>query len=429
MTEALIGDLAKVGALRVTSRTSVMRYRNSEKSLPEIARELGVEGILEGSVMRVGKRVRITAQLIDARHDQHVWADRFDRDLRDELMLQSEIARSVAREIRVALTPEEGRELSSAQAVEPAAHEAYLRGRYFWNKRRGKGLRRAIEYFESAIDEDPGYAPAYAGLADSYALLAAYTAEPITEAMTRAEAAARKALAIDESLAEAHASLAWVLAFYHWDWSGAEQSLRRAIELDPRYPMAHTWYGILLRATGRVREGLAELERAHELDPLSLITNRTLGEAYLELGEPERAIEQLLHTIELDPDFPFTQRGLAHAYLKQGEVDKALVVAAQQLNDNEAAWIYGQAGRRVEALQRLESDQRPKRAHSFPFSRALAYAALGDKERTFEWLERAYTAREPVLGLLIKTEPVLVPLYEDPRFQDLLRRMNYPGAS
>jgi tetratricopeptide (TPR) repeat protein len=387
---------------------------------------LNVEGIVEGTVMRVGDRVRITVQLIDARVDKHLWAERFDRDLRDVLVLQSEIARSVASEIRIALTPEEGRRLSSAGTVNPKAHEAYLRGRYFWNKRSSEGLRRAIGYFDSAIDVDPSYAAAYAGLADSYALLPGYSTEPATEAMPRAESAARRALELDESLAEAHASLAFVRAFYHWDWPGAEQSCRRALELDPRSPKAHHWYGLILAATGRSREALAELERAHELDPLSRVISRNLGSRLIG-GDLERSIELLLHTIELDPELPLAHLVLARAYQEQGEEEKALAIAAHQLNDYEAAYIYAYAGRREDALRRLQqAEDGSERAGDAALYKAQAYAALGDEERAFEWLERAYAARELALGLMLKTEAAFVPLHDDPRFQDLLRRMGLP---
>ena len=428
MTEALIADLAKIGALRVVSRTSAMRYKNSDRSLPEIGRELDVDGIVEGSVIRAGDRVRITAQLIDARTDQHIWAERFDRELRGVLALQSEVARSIAREIRVALTPEEDRQLSSDRAVEPAAHEAYLRGRYFWNKRSGEGLRRAVAYFERAIEEDPDYAAAYAGLADTYALLPAYGVEPAGQVVPKAEAAARKALAIDGSLAAAHASLGWIQAFFHWDWSAAEQSFRRAIELDPRYPTAHLWYGLALRSTGRVREGLAEMERAHQLDPFALVNNRNLGETYAIAGDFDRAIAQLLYTIELDPDFPLTHVSLASAYLRNGEVEKALGSIPPE--SKHAAWIYARAGKREEALRLLDAyAARAEPDHVVAMSRAIAYAALGDDERAFEWLERAYDVQPIGLSIRLLSNPVLERLRADPRFQDLLRRMNYPGPS
>ena len=425
ITEDLITDLSKISGLFVIARNSVFTYKGRPVKVQEVGRDLGVAYVLEGSVRKAENRVRITAQLVDARTGNHLWADRYDRDLRDVFALQSEVARRIASEIRVALTPEEEQQLGVARVVEPAAHDAYLRGRYFWNKRSGEALSRAIEHFERAIELDPTYAAPYAGLADSYGLMSPYGQMPNKESMPRAEAAARKALELDETLAEAHASLGWVLAFYHRDWAGAEQSFLRAIELDPGYATAHHWHGVYLWAVGRTRDALAEAERALELDPLSLIVNRNLAYTYVLVGDYERAIEQFLHTLELDPDFPLTQSYLAVTYARQGDYEKALAVIAP--SDSAAPWLYAEAGKRDEALRLLdELAERSKREHVASMPRARAYAVLGDDERAFEWLERAYEDREFEIHVFLKTDPQFVRLYPDPRFQDLLRRMGYP---
>ncbi|MEE9279070.1 MAG: tetratricopeptide repeat protein [Myxococcota bacterium] len=427
ITEDLITDLSKISGLFVIARNSVFTYKGRPVKVQEVARDLGVAYVLEGSVRKAEERVRITAQLVDALTGKHLWADRYDRDLRDVFALQSEVARSIAREIRVTLTPEEEERLSSPNIVEPGAYDAYLKGRYFWNKR-GEWTRRAIEYFERAIELDPSYASAYAGLADSLSLLPAYDPEPAREVMPRAEAAARKALEIDSTLGEAHTSLGWVRAFYHWDWAGAERSFQTAIELDPGYPTAHSWYGVSLWAVGRIDEGAAELERAHELDPLSLVMKRNLGYVYMLQGDHERAIKALLDTLELDPELALTRRWLAEAYVRAGEYDKAVAIIPP--GDQEAPWIYAMAGKREEALRRLDAlGERSQREHVPSTPRARAYAALGEDERAMEWLERAYEERDIWLGLFLKNDPLFERLHLDPRFRDLLRRMNYAEAS
>ncbi len=410
------------------ARNSTFTYKGKPVRIQDVSRDLGVAYVLEGSVRKAEDRVRITAQLIDGLTGNHLWADRYDRDLRDVFALQSEVARAIAREVRVTLTPEEEGRLSAGDDVNPEAHEAYLRGRYFWNKRSAEGFRRAIAYFESAIEADPSYAAAYAGLADCHLLMAAYELEPATEAMPRSEAAARKALEIDDTVAEAHASLAWMLVLYHRDWPAAEQSFRRAIELDPRYPAAHHWRGLSLQARGRAGEALVELRRAQELDPLGLRINFDLGEANRLAGDYERAIDQYLRVIELDPDFPFPYMYLAAAHARRGEYEEAL--AALRPEDPRAIWVYALAGEREEALRRLDALAKASEpGYTGAYWHALGYAALGDDEQALEWLERGYEEHSSMMTLYVKIEPALLHLHSAPRFQDLLRRMNFPGAS
>jgi TolB-like protein len=269
MTEALITDLSRIGSLRVVSRTSVMHYKSTEKPLPEVARELKVDGIVEGSVLRSGDRVRITAQLIRAADDRHLWAESYERELRDILVLQGAVAQDIAGQIKGQLTAQEHGQLTNRPAAKPAAYLAYVRGRYFWNKRNEESLKTATTYFEEALREDPAYAPAYSGLADSYFYRGyGFGRLPPREAMPKAEAAALKALALDDTLAEAHTSLALLKFFYDWDWPGAEREFRRAIELNPNYPTAHHGYSVFLAAMRRSDESVAEARRALEADPL-----------------------------------------------------------------------------------------------------------------------------------------------------------------
>ena len=303
MTESLITDLAKIGSLRVISRTSVMRYNRTEKPLPEIARELNVDTIVEESVLRSGDRVRITAQLIDAATERHLWAESYERDLRDVLKLQSEVAGAIAREIKIKLSPQEQASLANTPRVDPEAYQAYLKGRFYWSKRSGQGFRKGIGFFEEAIARDPSYALAYAGLADCHALLAAvgHAGTATQEAVSKAAEAARKAIELDDSLSEAHTSLGFLKFRFDWDWAGAEREFQRAIALQPGYATAHQWYAMCLRILGRTQEALTEMRRALALDPLSLTINAGLARLLSATGQHDRAIEQIWKLLEMDP--------------------------------------------------------------------------------------------------------------------------------
>lgn len=277
MTEALITELAKISAVRVISRTSVVQYKETKKTLPEIAHELKVDAIVEGSLLYSGDQVRINAQLLQANPERHLWAESYERKISDILALQSEVTRAIATEINARLTPQEQAHLTRVRQVNPEAYQAYLKGRYFWNKRTPEGFNKGIKYFNQAIVIDPSYAPAFAGLADCYNLLNDNDVLPPKEAIPRAKAAAEQALAIDSTLAEAHASLGFALARYDWDWIGAEHELQRAIELQPNYAIAHHWYALQLGMMGRFQEAMMEMNKALELDPLSLIINANIG--------------------------------------------------------------------------------------------------------------------------------------------------------
>ena len=438
MTEALITDLAQIGALRVISRTSTMRYKGTDKPLPQIARELNVDALVEGSVLRAGDRVRITAQLIHAATDQHLWAKSYERDLRDILALQSEVARAVADEVQIKLTPQEQARLARSPQVNPAVHEAYLRGRYYWAKGTEQGLRKSIEYFEEAIAKDPGYALAYCGLADSINMLVSPILElmPPCEAAPKAKAAALRALELDETLAEAHTSLGRIKFYFDWDWTGAEKAFRRAIELNVNYSLAHHTYALLLSVLGRHAEAIRESRRAVELDPLSLLSNAIFAVVYCCTRQFENGEEQFRKTLELDPNFALARWMLgAFCLVAMGrydesiaELQKAIALAvdvAVAIPTGVLGYCYGKSGRRNEALRILdELEELSKRRYVSPMARALTYAGLGD-ERMFDALEDAYQQRAHSLIWLN-----VVPWWDDvrahPRFQEVVRRMNFP---
>ncbi len=432
MHEALITNLSKIAALKVISRTSVMRYKETDKSMPEIARELGVDALIEGSVLRAGNQVRITAQLIHGAKDEHLWAQSYERDLGDVLALQSEVARAIAREIKIAVTPEEEARLASARPVNPEAHRLYLLGRFYWNKRSGEAFGKAFDYFEQAIAMDPDYAPAYAGLADIH------FQSVRKEQLAKGRAAAMKALEIDPLLGEAHASLGFHASSDRWDWTDAEQHFRRATELSPNYAFAHVWYGWHLLWFGRFDEALNKAQRALELDPLSIVINQVMGQTYYFMRDYEEAIKWLKKTIEMDPTQNWPHLVLCLAYLEIGRNQEAIeeLREADALDDNPLALAaetrahaaMGKVGEAHKLIERIkEMGKRDEEfGVAFPsYSIAQGYVALGQLDRAFEWLERAYRERGSYMQK-IGVDPALDPLRDDPRFQSLLRRMNLP---
>jgi TolB-like protein/Tfp pilus assembly protein PilF len=431
MTDELITDLARFGELKVISHTSVERYKDTKRPLPEIARELGVDAVVEGRVMRAGERVRITAQLIDARTDRHIWADSYERDLRDVLALQDEVARAIATEIQIQVNTPETRRPVSAGTVNPEAHEAYLKGRYFWNKRSAEGVRKGIEYFEQATRLDPNYAVAYAGLAESYVVLNGHRFLPPDQAFPRVRAAALRALELDEKLAEAHTSLGSLKWEYEWDESGAEKEYKRAIDLNPSYATSHQWYAEQLAAVGRSDEALGEIKRAQELDPLSLPISVVAG-WILYLGKRyDQAIDQYGRTIEMDPNFAIAHAYLGRAYVRKGNFDQAIseCQTATKLSEGHpfyVAWLgyaYAMAGNRKEALRilhDLEVISRSKYVASHDI--AAIYAGLGERSKALGWLNKAYDERSYTV-LQLGVEPEFDSLRSDSRFQDLLHRI------
>ncbi|MFY9531170.1 MAG: protein kinase [Candidatus Acidiferrales bacterium] len=436
MTEALITDLAKIKALRVISRTSVMQYRGVHKPLPQIARELNVDAVVEGSVVRSGNRMRITAQLIHAATDQHLWAESYERDLRDVLSLQSEVARAIANGIQITLTPQDQARLAHVRTVDPEAYQLYLKGRFYWNKRTETNLKKGIEYFHQAIDLDPTYALAYAGIADCYSLLGwdLFGVMPPREALPIAKAAARKALEIDDSLAEAHSSLAWTKLAFDWDWCGAVSEFKRAIELNPGYAVTHHWYAECLAGMGQYSEALAEIKQARELDPLSLIISSVAGWILYFDRQDDQAIAQFRRTLELDPNFWVVHWTLGRAYEQKAMFAEAIAEIQKAIDLSEgsplslAALGHANAvsGQRAEALKVLdELTELSKRRYISPYGIAAIHAGLGEKDEAFMWLEKAYEERSGWL-IWLRAEPISDPLRSDPRFQDLLHRIGLP---
>jgi TolB-like protein/DNA-binding winged helix-turn-helix (wHTH) protein/Tfp pilus assembly protein PilF len=434
MTDELITDLAQISALRVISRTSVMVYKGTRKPLPEIARELNVDAVVEGSVQRSGDQVRITAQLVQASADKHLWAQSYEGDLRNTLALQKQVARSIAEQIRVQLTPREEASLKSVRSVNPEAYESYLKGRYFWNKRTADGLKVALAYFNQAIEEEPKYAQAYSGLADTYALLGDWQYAVMTpkEALPKAKAAALKALELDENLSEAHTSLAFCLEGFDWNWDAAEKEFRRAIELNPGYATAHHWYAWHLSLLGRNSEAIAEMRKAENMDPLSLIINADLAELLAIAHLPDESIQQSRKTIEMDPGFGLAHNQLAQAYLEKHMFGEAIteLQKAIELSGNcptctaNLARAYAASNRKAEALRLvgdLKKSSEPASSHASEI--AVIYTALGDKDEAMTWLEKGYEERfNP--GVLLR--PGFDPLRSDPRFQDLVHRIGLP---
>jgi TolB-like protein/Tfp pilus assembly protein PilF len=433
MTDALITDLAQISALRVISRTSAMRYKGAKKPLAQIARELNVDAIVEGSVVRSGNRVRIDAQLIHAPTDRHLWAGSYERELSDIVALQGEVAQAITTEIEIKLTPQERARLATARSVNPGAYEAYLKGRHFWNKRNKEGIQKGMEFFQQAIRLDPSYAPAYAGLADSYNVLGfgAVAAMSPNEAGPKANAAAAKALELDDTLAEAHASLAFVKSASKSDLAGAEKEFQRAIELNPGYANAYLWYAQLLQRLGRHQEALEKAKRAVQLEPVSAIMQRNLGRLLFWPREFDQAIEHLRLAIELDPNLFTAHHALGYAYEYKGmlkesiaEQQKALELSPQTASIKGAlAHTYALAGNRAEAEKFLAELKAQASQPDFDYLIAGVCIGLGRKDEALMWLERAFQGRSQWMVWLLG-DWYLDPLRSDPRFQDLLRRVN-----
>ncbi len=434
MTDELISDLGQIRALRVISRTSVMAYKHTRKSLPQIARELNVDAVVEGTVLRSGDQVRITAQLIEGSADRHVWSQSYQGELRDTLALQNSVARAIADQIRINLDPQEQAALTNVKVVNAVAYESYLKGRYFWNKRTADGLKAALAYFNQAIEEDPQYARAYSGLADTYALLGDWQYAVMTpkEALPKAKAAAIKALDLDSSLGEAHNSLAFCLDGFDWDFDLAGKEFRRAIELNPGYATAHHWYAWHLALLRRFDLAIAEMRKAENLDPLSLVINADLAELLSLAHAYDESIRQSRKTIEMDPNFGLAHNHLGQAYLQEHKNDEAIAELQQavKLSGGAATCIanlaraYVASGKRGEAVTLLnELTKRSNPGHSYASEIAVIYAALGDSDHAMSWLQAGYDDRfNP--GVLLR--PGFDSLRSDPRFQDLERRIGFP---
>jgi TolB-like protein/DNA-binding winged helix-turn-helix (wHTH) protein len=436
MTDQLITDLAKIGSLRVISRTSSNQFKKTAKPLPEIARALNVELIVTGTVARSGDQVRITAQLVDGKNDTHLWAQDFQRDLQNVLKLESDIAQDIAREIRVELTKEDGARLDVSPAVNLVAHDAYLRGRYQWNKRTGRALEESIRLYQRAIDSDPKYAIAYAGTADSYILLEEIGELTPTQAIPLIKSAATEAVDADPNLADAHMVLA-ATKETEWDWAGAEREYRRSIELNPSLARAHHWYALLLVNMNRPNEAIAEVQRAVDLDPLTDRIYVLEAEIYYLAHQNDRA-DQILAMFE----DPAKHSILVHGMLGKTALAKRaypdaiheFLTTSRAEPDEPAGWAllayaYAQGGQRREALEAFAKlNQLSRRRYVAPYWTAVAWIGLGDRDKAMNSLNEAYRIRSSNLAM-IQRDPLLDPLRSDPRFQGLLHKVGFPSGS
>ena len=436
MTDELIANLAKIRSLRVISRSTAMAYKGTRKPLSEIARELHVDAVVEGTVLRAGNRVRITAELVQVSTDRHLWAETYESQLGDVLGLQNRVSSAIVDEIRINLTPEERNRLAKTPAVSPEAYENYLKGRYYWNKRSDEGLTKAIGYYEQATRKDPQYALAYAGLADSYGIIGAtiFGSMPAREAAPKAKAAALRALEIDPTLAEAANSLATVKFNYDWDWAGAADGFKKAIELNPAYPTAYQRYSLYLVAMGRFQESFDQITRARALDPLSISINTSLGWRLYLARQYDRSIEQLRNTLEMDPTYELPHLLLGRAYQQKGDFARAMpeFQKAVELSHNTPLMVsalaraYALSGNREQAETLLaELMAKSKREYVSPFYIAMINAGLGRTGLALDWLEKAYNDRSNGL-VFLKVDPELDSLRTNARFLELQHKLNYP---
>ena len=430
ITESLINSLSQLPHLKVMSRDSAFMYKGKQTDARTVGSALGVRAVLEGRVMQRGDTLAISTELVDARDNSHIWGQQYNRNSTDVFTLQEEIAKEMTTALRMRLTGDDEKRMAKNYTANPDAYQDYLKGRFWWNKRSEEGLNRGIEYFQQAIAKDPTYALAYAGLADCYRGLGYYGFVRPKETYPKAKEAALKALQIDYTLAEAHTSLSGIMTDYDWDWAGARTELQRAIALNPNYATAHQWYGALLGQIGSGEEAIAEYKRALELDPLSLIINLNVGVGFIYVRQYDPAIAQLRKTLELDPNFALAHIFLGFAYVQKSmyneatsEYEKALTISPG--NTMVLAYLghsYARSGRRAEAAKLLDQlNDFSKRNYVPAPRRAYIYIGLGEKEKAFESLEKAYEERS--IGIFI-INPILDPLRSDPRFTDLLRRMN-----
>lgn len=437
MTDELIANLAKIRSLHVISRSTAMAYKGTRKPLSAIARELNVGAVVEGTVMRVGNRVRITAELVQVSTDHHLWADTYESQMGDVLALQNRVSSAIVNEIRINLTPEERERLAKTPAVAPEAYENYLKGLYYWNKRSDENLTKAIGYFEHAAGTDPQYALAYAGLSDCYAIISAeiFGTMPAAEAAPKAKAAALRALELDPTLAAAQTSLATVKFNYDWDWSGAREGFERAIGLNPSYATAYQRYSLYLIAIGRTQESFSQIQKARELDPLSISINFSLGWRLYMARQYDRAIAQLQDTLEMDPTYELPHLVVGQAYGQKGdyvhaipELKKAVELShGTPLMVSALAYAYGRSGNQAEAERWLADLQsKSKTEYVSPYYFAIACIGLGRRDQAIDWLEKAFADRSNGL-VFLKVEPELDDLRSDPRFVALQQKLSFPS--
>ncbi|HEY1469235.1 MAG TPA: tetratricopeptide repeat protein [Candidatus Acidoferrum sp.] len=437
LTEEMITQIGRLDPARlgVIARSTTMRYKNIGKSIKDIGHELRVHYILEGGVRRAADRVRVSVRLIQVSDETNLWAETYERSLADVLKLQTEIAQATAKEIRLTLTREQQLHLGPARLVDPEACDAYFKGRYCWNRRSEEGLAKAIDYFKQAISRDPEFAAAYSGLADAYSVLGTYGALSPKDAFLPAKAAAGKALEIDDTLAEAHTSLAWASFLFDWNWPVAESEFERAIELNPNYPTAHFWRGVYLTTIGRISEALGEVHRAQELDPLSLPVVAIWGWIFCLARQYDQAIEQSKKALNLDPNYALAHGYLGKALLQKGMCNEAIAEfrkgfalsgggTVHLAHMGHAYAVADEKHKAEEVLHELKNLSR--RRYVSGLEVALVYAGLRDKRAAFAWLQKAYDERAP-LPLFLKMDPVLDSLRSDLHFRNLLLRLNFPS--
>ena len=433
ISEEILDALARIEGLRVVARTSSFSFKGKNADVSEIAQKLNVRNVLEGSLRRDGNRIRITAQLVSATNGFHLWSETYERELQGVFAVQDEITRAIVDALKI--------KLAIAPAAQPQrnseAYELYLKGRFFWNKRTGNDLKKSIDYFNQAIAKDPGYALAYAGLADAYALLSVYAVAPPRDAFPKAKAAAQKALELDNRLAEAHTSLAEALASYDFDFPQAIAEFKRAIELNPNYATAHHWYGnSVLMVLGRFDEAIAEVKRSVELDPLSIINNADLGQTYYMAHRYDEAVDQLRKAVEIEPGFYYAHSDLGQALQVKGDLAGAIAEyqKARELNDDpfplgQLGNAYAVSGKTAEALKILDQlEQISKQRYVAAYSFALVHLGLGHKDEALRWLEKSYEDRAAYDVLSIPHDPLLDPLHGDPRFEALVEKIVPRGA-
>jgi TolB-like protein/DNA-binding winged helix-turn-helix (wHTH) protein/Tfp pilus assembly protein PilF len=437
MTDDLIANLAKIRSLRVISRSTAMAYKGTRKPLSEIAKELNVDAVVEGTVLRVGNRIRITAELVQVATDQHLWADTYESQMEDVLALQNRVSSAIVNEIRINLTPEEEERLARTPAVAPDAYENYLKGRYYWNKRSDENLSKAIGYFEQATHQDPQYALAYAGLSDCYAIISAeiFGTMAAADAAPKAKAAALRALQIDPTMAEAETSLATVKFNYDWDWAGAAAGFQQAIQHNPSYATAYQRYSLYLTAMGRSQDSFEQINKARDLDPLSISINFSLGWRLYMARQYDRAIQQLRNTSEMDPSYELPHLVLGMSYSQKGNFELALpeLRKAVELSHRTPLMVsalanaYGRAGNKPEAEKLLaQLAAQSNQQYVSPYYFAIGYVGLGQPETALDWLEKAFNDRSNGL-VFLKVEPALDSLRDKPRFLALQHKLNFPN--
>ncbi|HKZ81015.1 MAG TPA: protein kinase [Pyrinomonadaceae bacterium] len=436
ITESIINTLSQIPKLRVMARSTVFRYKGKEVDPRRVGESLGVRAVLSGEVLQLGQNLIIKAELLDVLDGSQLWGEQFNRKPDDILAVQEEISSEIAAKLRLKLSGEHKQRLKKRPTENTGAYQLYLKGRYFWNKRTEEGLRKGIEFFNQAIGEDPLYALAYVGLADSYDMMATYNLSPPKAVLDRAKAAAEKALEIDNQLAEAHTSLAKVKFDYDWDWVSAEAEFKRALELNPNYATSHHWYSLYLMAMGRFLEAAAAIKRAQNLDPLSLTINATAGLPFYWSGQPEQAIDQFKKTLELDRTFSLAHVLLGQAYAQADRFQEAVneLLRARELDDTPRVrailgYTLAVSGQVAEARNILkELEELAGREYVSPYFKVLIYNALKQNDQALEWLEKAYEERSEWL-VWLNVDPKLDALRDDSRFKDLLNRLRFPSKT